>query len=183
MAPGVKKGFFPCQLPGERASFKQRAFRTFVRLHSRGKNPFSQPASRSVAPSSPSFTFSCALKPECVPQRHRSCTDPRPWTPFGPAGHTRGCHRHPALRAPARGAATLVRTCSYVLFFPVRPWTSSTASRSPFPVRGAATLARACSWGLFLPVRPWTSSGPSGHLLRARRRLGVPFGEAVSAAD
>ena len=39
LAPGVKKGFFPCQLPGERTSFKQRAFRTFVRLHSKGKIP------------------------------------------------------------------------------------------------------------------------------------------------
>ena len=28
LAPGVKKGFFPCQLPGERASFKHRVFRT-----------------------------------------------------------------------------------------------------------------------------------------------------------
>ena len=69
LAPGVKKGFFPCQLPGERASFKHRAFRTFVRLHSRGKNPFSQPASCSVALSSPPSTFSCALKPEYIPQR------------------------------------------------------------------------------------------------------------------
>ena len=84
------------------------------------------------------------------------CAGPRPWTPFGPAGHTRGCHRHPALRAPTRGAATLVRTCSYVLFFPVRPWTSSTASRSPFPVRGEG-CATCCA--LVLPKGKSLSEG------------------------
>ena len=84
----------------------------------------------------------------------------RPWASSGPPGHL--------LRARA---TTLARTYRQVLFLPVRPRTSSTASRSPFPVRGATTLARTYSQVLSLPVRSWTSSAPTGHLPRARGRL------------
>ena len=50
-----------------------------------------------------------------------------PWTPFGPSGHTRGCPRHPALRARARGYdACKGLQLSFVL--PRSPWTSSAPS-------------------------------------------------------
>ena len=66
--------------------------------------------------------------------------------------------------APVRGAATLVRTCCRGLFFPVRPRTSSTASRSPFPVRGD---------GLASPLGKLSAQLTEG--VTARRSLLFPY--------
>ena len=94
----------------------------------------------------------------------------RPCGPLPPKGGKlcctvplfRGCRRHPALRAPARGATLHVKTCNRPLFMPTSSRTSSTAYAVPLPrVRGCDACEDLLSRRLFFPARPWISSTAS----------------------
>ncbi len=107
---------------------------------------------------------------------HRGIKPATTISPFGPAGHFPqkggklcctvplfpGCRRHPALRAPARGATLHVKTCNRPLFMPTSSRTSSTAYAVPLPrVQGCDACEDLLSRRLFFPARPWISSTAS----------------------